>query len=395
MISVLFVDDEAPVLEKLRTRLRPMQDRWDMRFAAEADEALATMKSAAVDVIATDILGGTNNGVQLLNSVRAKHPSVIRFLLLPPGAEQNAVGAMPVAHQILNKNCDTAVLERAIERISGLQARRRHPIVAKILSTVDSLPSLPQLYWDLVRAMDDPRSGTADVAAIIERDMAMTARLLQLANASIFGAGRAVRSVKDAVERVGMDPIRSAVLSLHFFRSMQGHEFPAGFSIDQLQAESWEAARLANEMVKDLEMRKCAVSASVLKNIGRLILATNAPDEFMRVANEAKSSGRALYSVEQTLLGCDHAEIGAQLLALWGLPVSLVEAVAYHHRPSISGERTFGAIGAAHVASAMIAERLTDNQQQKDAEYDAQYLRTVGMDEIVDRWRKGDPLVPV
>lgn len=395
MISVLFVDDEAPLLEKLKNRLRSMRDRWDMRFAAHADEALQMMGSAPVDVIATDLLEGAGNGVQLLNSVRSRHPSVIRFLMLPPGSEQSALGAMPVAHQILNKNCDTAVLERAIERISGLQSRRRHPIVAKILGTVDSLPSLPQLYWDLVKAIDDPRSGTSDVAGIIERDMAMTARLLQLANASIFGAGRPVRSVKDAVERVGLDPIRSAVLSLHFFRSMQGHEFPAGFSIDQLQAESWEAARLANEMVKDLEMKKCAVSASVLKNIGRLVLATNAPSEFMRVSKEAKDSGRAEYSVEQTLLGCDHAEIGAQLLALWGLPVSLVEAVAYHHRPSISGERSFGAIGAVHVASAMIAERLTDNPQQKVAEYDSQYLVAVGMDETVDRWRKGDPILPV
>ncbi len=395
MISVLLVDDEQPALDKLKNRLKGMRDRWDMRFAAHADEALDMMSSVPVDVIATDILEGANNGVKLLNAVRSKHPSVIRFLMLPPGAEQSAVGAMPVAHQILNKNCDTAVLERAIERISGLQSRRRHPIVAKILGMVDSLPSLPQLYWDLVRAIDDPRSGTAEVAAIIERDMAMTARLLQLANASIFGAGRPVRGVKDAVERVGLDPIRSAVLSLHFFRSMQGHEFPAGFSIDQLQAESWEAARLANEMVRDVEMRKCAVSACVLKNIGRLILATNAPEEFMKVAREAKASGRAIYSVEQTLLGCDHAEIGAQLLALWGLPVSLVEAVAYHHRPSISGERSFGATGAAHVASAMIAERLTDNPQQKDAEYDLQYLRAVGMDETVDRWRKGDPITPV
>ena len=395
MISVLFVDDEQPVLEKLKSRLRGMTDRWDMRFAAKAEEALSLMASAPVDVIATDTLGGADDGVQLLNAIRSRYPSVIRFLLVPAGAEQSAVGAMPVAHQILNKNCDTAVLERAVERISGLQNRRRHPIVAKILGMVNSLPSLPQLYWDLVRAIDDPRSGTAEVAAIIERDMAMTARLLQLANASIFGAGRPVRGVKDAVERVGLDPIRSAVLSMHFFRSMQGHEFPAGFSIDQLQAESWEAARLANEMVKDVEMRKCAVSASVLKNIGRLILATNAPGEYMRVANEAKESGRAEFSVEQSLLGCDSAEIGAQLLALWGLPVSLVEAVAYHHRPSISGERGFGAIGAVHVASAMIAERRTDNQPQKDAEYDFQYLRAVGMDDKVDRWRKGDPIVPV
>ena len=395
MISVLFVDDEPPVLEKLKGRLRGMRDRWDMRFATRAEEALETMGTAAVDVIATDMLAGSSDGLKLLDSVRTKHPSVIRFLLLAPNSDQSAVGAMPVAHQVLNKNCDTAVLERAIERISGLQSRRRHPIVAKVLGMVNSLPSLPQLYWDLVRAIDDPRSGTAEVAAIIERDMAMTARLLQLANASIFGGGRPVRSVKDAVERVGLDPIRSAVLSLHFFRSMSGNELPAGFSIDQLQAESWEAARLANEMVRDAEMRKCAVSASVLNNIGRLILACNAQEDFVRVAREARSNGRAEYSVEQSLLGCDHAEIGAQLLALWGLPASLVEAVAYHHRPSISGERSFGAIGAVHVASAMIAERQLDNPAQFDAEYDLQYLKAVGMDETVSRWRKGEPILPV
>jgi HD-like signal output (HDOD) protein len=395
MISVLFVDDEAPVLERLQTRLRALRDRWDMRFAGDADEAVKIMGTVSVDALVTDMLTPAADGLKLLGAARQRFPGVIRFLLMDAESEQSAVGAIPVAHQILKKNFDTAVLERAIDRISGLQNRRRHPIVAKTLGMVNSLPSLPQLYWDLVRAIDDPRSGTAEVAAIVERDMAMTARLLQLANASIFGGGRAVRSVKDAVDRVGMDPIRSAVLSLHFFRGMSGNEVPAGFSIDQLQAESWEAARLANEMVRDVEMRKCAVSACVLSNIGRLVLACNAPDDFMRVTREARSSGRAEHSIEQSLLGCDHAEIGAQLLALWGLPASLVEAVAYHHRPSISGERSFGAVGAAHVASAMIGERQIDNPAQADAEYDEQYLRAVGMSETVSRWRKGDPLVPV
>lgn len=391
MIRVLFVDDEPAVLEGLENRLRRLRGRWQMRFALGSAQALEQLDAAPADVIVSDMRMPGMDGGQLLDRVRLQHPGIVRIILSGQTGEDGALRLMPVAHQLLSKPCDATALERAIECSAGLQARRERPEVKQALGLLKSLPALPRLYWDLVREIDREQADSSSIAAIIEQDVAMTARLLQMANSAFFANARRVRCVRDAVTMLGLLPIRSVVLNLHLFRAMSDICVPKGFSLEMLQARSFKTAQLAAQMIADPEERKTAHSAGMLHDVGYLVLAMGMPDACRRILERARSSGEPLHRVETDELGCNHAEIGAQMLSLWGLPLPLVEAVAFHHEPERSGETRFGATAAVHVACVMAG--LGDEEDPLPTQLDPAFLRRIGMDQVVDGWLRGAPIM--
>ena len=393
MIKVLFVDDEPDVLEGLENRLRKHAGRWQMHFAQSADAAIKELRREPFDVVVSDMRMPGMDGGQLLDWVRQRHPETVRILLSGATGPDGALMVMPVAHQLLTKPCDGELLERAIECGAGLQGRRDQPQIAQVLGLLQSLPALPRLYWDLVRELDKPTADSSSVSKIIEQDMAMTARVLQMANSAFFASARSVRSVRDAITALGLQAIRAAVLQLHLFRAMSDIVAPRGFSLEKLQMRSLHTAWLTSQMLANPEERKTAYSAAVLHDVGYLVLAVGLPEAATRIRNRARRTGEALHKLEAEELGCDHAQIGARMLALWGLPVPLVEAVAYHNEPLRSGETRFGATAAVHVASVMSYDK--NDPQSLPQQLDLDFLRRLGVEEIVSGWQAGKPITRI
>jgi putative nucleotidyltransferase with HDIG domain len=388
MISILFVDDEPAVLEGLENRLRRLRKQWDLHFALGASEALRKMDERPIDVIVSDMRMPGIDGTELLERVRQRHPKTVRFVLSGQTSEDNALRAMPLAHQFLTKPCDATALEAAVDRICTLQRHMDRPAVQQALGLLGSLPVLPRLYWDLVKEIENTHSSAASVAAIIEQDVAMTARLLQLANSAFFGSGRHVRNVRDAVALLGLLPIRSVMLSLQVFRTV-GERGAANPALEAIQNHSLRVAQLAGSMVRDPEERKNAFSAGVLHDIGHLAVAVGMPERFAELRQQAAASRRPLHQLETELLGCNHAELGAQMLSVWGLPVSIVEAVAYHHEPALSKDQRFSVTAAVHVASVLAGSAAG----AAVAALDFGYLERIGMGQTVQGWLCGETIV--
>jgi len=391
MINILFVDDEPAVLEGLENRLRPLRKRWEMRFALGGQQALKEMERLPIDVIVSDMRMPGMDGAQLLDAVRDRYPQVARFILSGQTTEGGAQRLMPVAHQLLMKPCDATSLERAVERVFSLQSRMDHPGVRQAIGMLRNLPALPKLYWDLLREIEKPQSSTVSVAAIIEQDIAMTARILQMANSAFFSSGRNINSVKDAIMMLGILPIKSMLLSLQLCRAMSEICAPRGFSLEAQQAHSLRVAQLASQMLKDSEQRKTAFSAGMLHDIGHMILAVGLPEQSSELHEYIKATGVPEHVAEAQILGCTHAEIGAHMLSLWGLPEALIDAVAYHHNPSASGETKFNAIAAVHVANIMATEEL-NKQGVAPTALEAEFLQSLGVGDRVDLWRQGQPI---
>ena len=102
------------------------------------------------------------------------------------------------------------------------------------------------------------------------------------------------------------------------------------------------------------------------------------------IENIASSSGRDQCSVETEVLGCNHAEIGAYLLGLWGLPSPIVEAVAWHQRPSESPVAEFSPLAAVHVANRFYAQLHSD--LNGDPNLDQAFLERIGLDGRKEVW---------
>ena len=318
MKQILFVDDEANVLDGLRVLLRKYRHAWTMEFALGGREALALLDARAFDVVVTDLRMPVVDGLTLLKHLRAHHPHTIRIVLSGDPGRTSALAAVPLAHQSLTKPCRPGELEALLARASLLGELVGDPEVRGAIGRIDELPSLPTTYARLLRVFQDEQSSTADVAEVVSSDLAITAKILQLANSAFFGAGRQVTSVVQATLLMGWDTVKTLTLSTELFAA-RGLPAPVRIFAEGLQEHSLAVAMLAAELVDGGDRRE-AFAAGMLHDIGRLVLASVLPEEM---------AGTPAGSAQQVR----HAKVGGYLLGLWGLPPAVIEAVAWHHDP--------------------------------------------------------------
>jgi HD-like signal output (HDOD) protein len=240
-------------------------------------------------------------------------------------------------HQFLAKPCDPDRLRATIDRAFRLRRLLADPAVQRLAGAVGTLPSVPALYRELLACLQSPNAALTDVGRIVARDVAMTAKLLQLVNSAWFGLPRAVTSAERAAAILGLETLMALVLGHGLFAAPR--LAPAAAA---RVAALWEhslatavAARsLATALGHDAAGREHAFLAGMLHDAGSLLLATGTPPSGAAVGTP--HGGEAV--TERATHGTSHAELGAYLLGIWGLPDPVVEAVAWHEDPSGAGD---------------------------------------------------------
>jgi putative nucleotidyltransferase with HDIG domain len=333
MKKILFVDDEVSILDGLKRMLRPMRTEWEMSFAPGGEPALALMDSTPFDVIVTDMRMPGMDGATLLEIVREKHPNVLRIILSGYTELQASIRAVPVAHQFLLKPCDPEMLRAGISRATSLGEVLDSRMLTSLVGALRDLPSLPRVFTELRTALLNPKVSIEQIARIVEKDVAVCAKLLQLVNSAFFGLARDVTDVKTAVSCLGLTVLYDLVITVEVFRSFKANEFISDKFIDDFHAHSQLSARIAAGISNTTKVNSAVVLAALLHDIGKLVIAERTPAHFARVLAQSENEGRPFHEVEEQLTHISHAEVGAYLLSLWGLPYSVVEAVAHHHHP--------------------------------------------------------------
>jgi len=335
MRRILFVDDEPRVLEGLQRMLRPQRKHWEMSFATSGVQALAILAASPCDVIVTDMRMPGMDGAQLLEHVQERYPSLVRIVLSGHVEMEAALRAAPVAHQFLSKPCDPDKLRETIERVCACRAQLTDEGIRRVIGAVGKLPSLQATYTSLLTALQDPDTDLARVAQLIEDDVGIAAKVLQLVSSAFFGRRNDVRSVRDAVNYLGLETLKQLVLSVQILRTFRPPRLH-GFALADFEAHSRLVARIAAHLPAPKPCACTAVVAALLHDTGKLVLATRLPEQFGRALRTAREHAVALHTVEEDLLGTGHAEVGAYLLELWGLRKDIVEAVLKHHRAAAS-----------------------------------------------------------
>jgi putative nucleotidyltransferase with HDIG domain len=335
MINILFVDDESHVLAGLRRSLFDVSDDWQMHFSVCGNDALDFMRNNAVDVIVSDIRMPEMDGITLLKLVRTEFPDVVRILLSGYAEYESTIRSIPVAHQFLNKPCEPITLQLAIHRATELQEHLTNIAMRRTVGAIESLPSPSEQLRALNSCLESKDPPVEEVIRIVERDIAMTAKLLQLATSAFFGLGREICDVRDAVMYLGLNTVRDLTTAADAFRGLVDGETAASAILD-IERHSLEVGEQAMELMSTHADARRAFSSGLLHDIGSLVLATHRPDDFLAVVDAQLPSIQRL-DLERQLFGVTHAEIGAYLLMLWGLPFDMIEAVARHHEPITDG----------------------------------------------------------
>jgi putative nucleotidyltransferase with HDIG domain len=248
------------------------------------------------------------------------------------------------------------------------------------------LPSPPQLYFQVVKELQSPDASLESVGALIARDPAMTAKILQLVNSAVFGLKRTVASPAEAVMYLGIDTTKSVILLAHSFSYFDQLK-EADFSAENLWKHSIRTANFAR-WIAQLEgvgqpIIEEAYTAGMLHDLGKLALAANLPQQYSEAAMIAASRGVPLWEAEEQVLGANHAELGASMLAIWGLPIGIIEAVALHHHPTKFFSQTFCPLTAVHAANAI---EHAESSAIASLPVDADYLAQLGLDQRLPVW---------
>ena len=390
MIRVLFVDDEPQVLDGLRRMLRAYRREWTMEFCEGAEQALSLMAEGSFDVIVTDLQMPGMDGAELLTRVRDKFPDTVRIVLSGQSEQERILQAVGPAHQYLSKPCDPAFLRKTVTSAVLLNKRMDNPKLKALVSQMDSLPSLPDIYFELVEELRDEDASVDRIGALIAKDLGMTAKVLQLVNSSFFGLPVHVNDASHAAALLGLNTLKPLVLTASIFRQLEKSRVSTTF-LETVLAHSMAVGGVAKSLAKAEGLDRDAVDntfiAGALHDVGKIILADNFGRDYTVLCHKAKAQETPIVDFEIEQFGASHADVGGFLLGLWGLPQEIIEAVAFHHDPSSSVDESFTPLTAVHVAN-VLSEQATDPTLEPAAAIpiDATYLAKLGMSHKLESW---------
>ncbi len=330
MTRVLFVDDEPRVVAGLARMVRTRHD-WEVRLAHNGTQALEAAASAPLDAIVSDVRMPGLDGVALLSEMRRLHPAVARIVLTGHTERGAALRSVGVAHQWLAKPCGLAELVGAVQAACALQSRLHNREVREALGRVGSLPSPPAVVLELNALVEKEDADLDQVARLISSEQAMTAKVLQLVNSAFFGLAQPMLSIRQALGYLGLDLVRELTVTTGVFATAEGACPLAGGFVERLRAHSNAVAMVAAELTGQGPLRQAAYMAGLLHDIGWLVLLAQSPSKLRQLVQARERLGLQGDAAEREVLGAGHADVGAYLLSLWGLPSVVVEAVAYHH----------------------------------------------------------------
>jgi HD-like signal output (HDOD) protein/CheY-like chemotaxis protein len=378
--KVLLVDDELGILEGVRRGLCPSPDEWEMAFAGSREEGLMLLARQPFDVV---VAGGEGD---FLSEVRRRHPQSVRIALSDCADE--SLFSQPLAHQYLPKACDAETLRAVVERACALRHLLANEALRRLVSKMQSLPSLPALYLEILAELRSPDSSVKKVGAVVSRDLGITAKVLQVVNSALFGVQRRISNPVEAVNLLGLETVAALTLTIQVFSQAKGAHLP-GFSPAALWGQALRVGKFAKLIAQaegqSADVVQDAFTAGMLHDAGKLILAANQPEQYAEMLKLINLEGFSDSEAELEVFGTLHSGVGAYLLGLWGLPDPVVEAVAFHTRPCHYPAQSFGPLTAVHVANAL-ANELRARQRVSAGALDLDYLTKLKLTERLPVW---------
>jgi HD-like signal output (HDOD) protein len=377
-IRIVFVDDELNILQAMRRSFHNMREEWSMEFVSSGAAALESLAKAPADVIVSDMRMPGMDGWQLLAEVKKLYPQTVRLVLSGHADPSSVMRAVGTAQLYLAKPCESGALKAAIVQTQMLRQLLSNDQLALLAGGVGMLPSAPAAFQEILACLQNPAASLADAAQIIGRDVAMVANIMKLVNSAFFGSRRPITTTDRAVAYLGMDTLGALVLGHSVFQSGVATGI-AGFSLEKLWQHSLQTGMAARAIAfsENLPAAKAdeAFLAGVLHDVGKVVFATKAA----ALSNDASA-------VDTAQMEAHHAEVGAYLLGLWGFPNLIVEAVAFHHTPSLASEKGLDLSGIVHIADRLVHLKSENRSGSSDTGVQAGFLEGLALSHCLPKW---------
>jgi len=205
--------------------------------------------------------------------------------------------------------------------------------ILKKLDSIKDIPTLPTIVFELNELLQDPNTPITNISDIIEKDQAMSLKVLKLVNSAFYGIHKDVNDIGNAIVLLGFNTVRNAIVSLGVIKLFSGMKSLEGFDISDFWKHSLAVAVVSKslgEKTKIASPDSCFVGG-LLHDIGKVILAQYFQDLFEKVWNTAKRENISFYEAEKKEISIDHGRIGAHLATNWELPENFIDVIRWHH----------------------------------------------------------------
>ena len=215
---------------------------------------------------------------------------------------------------------------------------------------------MPRTYLALRGALENPNVSLKTIVQIVEGDVGISAKILQLVNSAFFGLPREISTLQTAVSFLGTQMVQNLVLSAEVFHVFEKAAPIQGFSFEDLHMHSQLAAKIAGRIPASSHVHGAAIVAALLHDMGKLVLAVRSPKHFERAVQGAIEENQPLYLVEQQLIG--RVARGGRRVSAGDLGIADAggRGVAHHHCPDRIPHDALDAVGIVHIANYLAHE---------------------------------------
>ena len=203
-----------------------------------------------------------------------------------------------------------------------------------IYNKAENLPTLPDMIQKVISLVQDEKTSAKTLGDLISYDQSISSRLLRVSNSAYYGLPREVSTVQHAIVLLGFEQVKSLSLGIAVFSAMEGVGDSTYFKQDEFWKHSVGCSLAARIICKKLGKlnSETAFTASLLHDIGKLVLAKFFSREYEVVLEKAQEDGLSLVDIEEGTLGFTHADVGKWLCNRWKLPLSITSSIGYHHK---------------------------------------------------------------
>jgi HD-like signal output (HDOD) protein len=387
--SIFVVDDQVPLLEITVLGLRCMGKEWEVTGFSDPLAALEAVKTKEPDAVLSDHMMPGMEGSKLLEQVRIASPHTVR-LIMSGYVALNKLTLITSAHQFIAKPFEAAKLLDLIQRSFAAQDRIINQGLQTVVTSIRSIPSLPQAHHSLLKELEDNRSGNATIARLIGDDPGLSVKVLQLANSALFGPGYMVANLADAVNCLGTEMLSAIVLSQSVFKHYDSLK-KGGLDLPKVWAHCWETACLAQRLCREKRLPhrtgEEAFLAGLLHEVGRFLLFDNFPDQFKIACENADHSKTPLATNLRDVLQATPSQMSAYVLELWGLPGAVINSISRLDNPEKDQAPGFSITSALYIADYLASQKFPPDTLVRE-EWNAGYLKSIGCPDTVAAWEE-------
>lgn len=385
---LLFVGVPLAWFQTMQASILRLTPKWGIQLAENLQQATAALEKESYFAVISD--GEIAGQPAFIAALKSQSASLVRIVLGDVSDRVILARCSAIGAHCLPATIDAMGLETNLMRIAQVQEWLADAGMKKLLSQCRKLPVMSKLYAEVAAELDAPNGSLDLVAHLVSKDPLMTAKILQVINSANFALGRQINDVCEAVMYLGVGRTRALLLMAGTFSQYENTAVP-GFAPELIWNHSLQVGTLAQilslEETHDAKLGEAAFTSGLMHDMGKLILAANVPAMCAAVEQLQQRKKLSRRAAELQVLGTTHAELAACLLGTWGLPLPVLEAVAWHHCPARTNDDAFTPLTAVHAANVFSYEMGNDTAEAVER-FDHEYLLQIGLGDRRNSWRE-------